>query len=120
MRFTIELPEPPSANRWWRKWKNRMVLSEEARGYKAYVFLMAVARTNLNAKRLPLFPTQPIAVTVIWYRGRKSGDLDKRLGVVLDALQGALYKNDGQVVRLVAEREDRPGKPGLLITVEDL
>ena len=31
----LRLPEPPSANRWWRKFRNRMVLSPEARAAAA-------------------------------------------------------------------------------------
>lgn len=118
-RLTLTLPEPPSANRWWRKWKNRMVLSTEARQYKAFALVRVVAATGLHASRFPLFPTAPIRVTLTWYRGRKSGDLDKRLGVVLDALQGIGYRNDGQIVAIVAERLDRPGNPGLAVTVEE-
>lgn len=118
-KLVMTLPEPPSANRWWRKWRNRMVLSPEARQYKAFALVRVIAATGLHASRFPLFPTAPIRVTVTWYRGRKSGDLDKRLGVVLDALQGIGYRNDGQIVDLVAERIDRPGDPGLTVTVEE-
>lgn len=103
LRFT--LPEPPSANRWWRKWKNRMVLSEEARGYKAFLLLRAVVLTGRNAKTLPVFGEGSVAVTVT------------RLGVLLDALQGVAYRNDGQIVRLHAERTDG-GSGTVTVTVE--
>lgn len=108
IQFT--LPEPPSANRWWRKWNNRMVLSVEARAYKLMV-----------ERRYTGTPFEgAVAVNICWYRKRRSGDLDKRLGVVLDALQGVAYVNDSQVVRLVAERYDDPKHPRLEVAVEAL
>lgn len=102
----LTLPEPPSANRWWRKWKNRMVLSTEARDYKAFVLVKAVASLGFHRSAFPLFRPQPVAVTITWDRKRKSGDLDKRLGVLLDSLQGIAYQNDSQIVKLVATRTD--------------
>lgn len=104
----LTLPEPPSANRWWRNVNGRMVTSKEARVYKA-----SVARTIAR----PLF-TGPVTVSIDWYRGRKSGDLDKRLGVVLDALQGVLYENDSQIVELTARRFDDPGNPRIVVRVQ--
>jgi len=116
MIFHAVLPEPPSANRWWRKWKNRMVLSEEARGYKAYVLVLVLGNTGLSTKHLPLFKGN-VSVTVAWRRSRKSGDLDKRLGILLDALQGLAYKNDSQIVRLEATRTDDKANAGVTVTV---
>lgn len=107
----LTLPEPPSANRWWRKWKNRMVLSPEARAYKASLWGTFLRR--------PIPAKGPVAVTLRWYRSRKSGDLDKRIGVVLDALQGFAYRDDKQIVRLLAERFDDPKNPRIEIIVED-
>ncbi len=105
--LTFTLPEPPSANRWWRKFRNRMVLSPEARAYKSSVcraYKSAEIRGN-------------VAVDVTWYRGRKSGDLDKRLGVVLDALQGVAYATDAQITELSALRIDDPRKARVVVTV---
>jgi Holliday junction resolvase RusA-like endonuclease len=105
--LTFTLPVPPSANRWWRKWKNRMVLSDEAREYKSLV-RMAYRRAELQGA---------VTVSIAWYRERRSGDLDKRLGVCLDALQGVAYATDAQITRIIASRFEDPKNPRLIVTV---
>jgi crossover junction endodeoxyribonuclease RusA len=97
------LDQPPSANRWWRNVRGRMVLSREAREYKAMVATLAQMS---RAKPFPL--GTPVRFQMHWHRGRKSGDLDKRLGVLLDALQGVAYENDSQIVEIAATRDDVP------------
>lgn len=105
--LTFTLPVPPSSNRWWRKWKNRMVLSDEARDYKAMV-AKAYRRAEIRGD---------IAVSLTWYRERRSGDLDKRLGVVLDSLQGIAYATDAQITHLTAKRIDDPRNARVVVTV---
>jgi Holliday junction resolvase RusA-like endonuclease len=94
----------------------RMLLSSEARKYKAAV--PNIVREQLGANVVCC--TDAVRVTVEWYRERRSGDLDKRLGVVFDALQGVLYANDAQVIELVARRHEDPANPRVVITVEAL
>lgn len=107
----FRLPEPPSANRSWRRAGNHMHLSTEAREYKAMVALMGRAQ-----RWTPL--SGPIVLAVTWYRGRKSGDLDKRLGVLLDALQGVHYHNDSQIIEIHARRSDEtPSDPRVFVVV---
>ncbi len=106
---TLTLPEPPSANRWWRKFRNRMVLSPEARAYKENVAQLA-GHYHIEQGE--------IRVSIDWYRQRRSGDLDKRVGVALDALQGVLFANDSQIVELHTRRFDDPKKPRIVVTVE--
>lgn len=110
------LPEPPSANRWWRNWRGRMVLSDEARDYKD-----EIAWTHRST--IPL--SGDVSVGIEWCRSRKAGDLDKRIGILLDALQGVAFVNDSQVVEIVARRWDKKdGKdlaPGrVLVKVKQL
>lgn len=104
----LTLPEPPSANRWWRRAGKRMHLSNAARKYKE----------NLDTIRGLAVHVGPIRVTLAWYRSRKSGDLDKRIGVCLDALQGVLFDNDAQIVELCASRHEDPKNPRIEVTVE--
>lgn len=110
--LVLTLPEPPSANRWWRNVGGRTVLSREAREYKAAV---AVRLMMLRVRPIPA--PAAVAVSLVWFRGRRSGDLDKRVGVLLDALQGTAYDNDSQITRLAAERRDDPGHARVEVTI---
>lgn len=89
-----------------------MVLSAEARAYKQEAALRA-----LQTRQRPL--SGPVAVSIAWYRKRRAGDLDKRLGVVLDALQGVAYANDSQIVALTATRHESPDNPRVDITITE-
>jgi hypothetical protein len=110
------LPVPPSANRWWRSVTIRtkrgvrhvVLLSKEARDYKAMV-CKAYQRAELTGN---------IAVAIDWHRERRSGDLDKRIGVVLDALQGVAYATDAQITELSALRFEDPRNPRIVVRVE--
>ena len=68
-------PLPPSANVYWRVWRGRVVVSDEARAYKTTLAMLAKCD---GAKPL----TGPVAVTVRVFRERK-GDRDNRLKVLL-------------------------------------
>lgn len=114
----LTLPEPPSSNRWWRQTvipaaKGRPAramtyLSEEAREYKADAAVL-VRTTPIDG---------PVRVSLDWFRGRAAGDLDKRIGVILDALQGRFYHNDAQIVELRARRFDDKGKARIVVRVD--
>lgn len=103
---TLVLPVPPAANRYWRQGGGRIYKSQEARDYQTRV------EEKLLAAKLTMF-RQPVAVDVLWFRGRRSGDLDGRLKVILDALQGTVYENDSQIRKLSAELIDVGHQSGL-------
>lgn len=113
--LTFTLPVPPSANRWWRSVKLKtkrgvryvVLLSKEARDYKSAV-RAAYQSAEISGE---------IAVSLTWYRERRSGDLDKRIGVCLDALQGVAYATDAQITELSAKRVEDPKNPRVIVTV---
>lgn len=109
MKLTI--PYPPSTNRLYRNVKGIMVKSAEARNYAFSVALLA--RTH----HLKPFEGE-VAVTMDFYRPRKSGDLDNRLKAVLDALQGTGFVNDSQVVEIIARRFDDARRPRVEVVIE--
>lgn len=120
-RVYLTLPEPPSANRWWRNVGGKTLLSRLARSYKgdAYARALAVMRP-LGLRTIPR--DVPVRVKLEWHRCRKAGDLDKRIGIVLDALQGVVYTNDSQIVWIEARRIDSRVKGGgaMYVTVEPI
>ena len=102
--MNITLPLPPSANRYWRTYKGRTVVSEEAKTYKVAAGWMARA-----AGVEPL--RGPVAVTLRVFRGRKAGDLDNKIKVCLDSLNGIAWDDDSQVVELHAFMADDKQNP---------
>lgn len=100
-REVITLPFPPSANRYWRTiarhGKVRTYVSNEARAYKESAWYAA------TAQRMRQF-AGPVSVTALFFFPSKRGDLDNRIKVLLDALQGSGYKDDKQVHHLEVTR----------------
>lgn len=90
----FELPEPPSSNRYWRQHGHVTYRTREA---KVYCELVAAMTAPYRANGGPLFPSGDVSVALIWFRGRKSGDLDNRSKVLYDALQGSIYTDDAQI-----------------------
>lgn len=100
----VMLPYPISANRYWRNFRGRMVVSSEAKAYKkqvawafsAFGLEPAKGDVSLSIKLHPKLTKKGVASRTIC-------DLDNVLKVVFDALQGVLYLNDKQVKKLTAE-----------------
>lgn len=107
----LVLPMPPSTNRYWRNFRGMTVISAEAKAYKAG------AAESAKAQGAVVLDC-PVSVTVWVYRGRKAGDLDNRLKVVLDALQGICYANDDQITEIHAYRHDDKGNARIEVEVE--
>lgn len=107
----LTLPQPPSTNRVARHAKGRHYTPAVVRDY-----LRSVSNFLLSIRAIPIRGV-PVAVTLVWYRGRRSGDLDNRVKVVLDAIGGSLYETDAQVAWILAERREDPGRPRLELCV---
>lgn len=101
MRLTLHVP--PSANEWHRVVNGRPILSRVARLYTSG--LSAICQ---KVEKIPA-PTE-LSVSITWYRARKSGDVDKRGAVLLDALQGICYDNDSQIKTYSITRDDSDPK----------
>lgn len=122
----LVLAVPPTANTYWRsrviwsrKLKRQVVQrykTQEADNYQRAVFIRAYA-----AGWRPIKAPREVVLSLTWYRGsRGDGDLDNRLKVVIDALQGAAYDNDSQVRKIIAERFEDPDRPRLEVSVEEV
>ena len=110
-----DLPEPPSANRYWRHARGRTYLSKEAKDYRETILSAYCAR--YKSLRIA-FPIEPLSVTFTWLRARKSGDLDNRIKQLLDALRGLAYTDDAQIVHIDATRHDGKRKGRIDVTIE--
>jgi Holliday junction resolvase RusA-like endonuclease len=82
----------------------RMYLSEDAMRYKEHVGLLCN-----TAGFEPLDGN--ISLTLCFYRPAKRGDLDNRIKILVDALQGHIYHNDSQVAEIHAYRYDDKTSP---------
>ena len=107
----IDLPYPPSNNRYWRTFRGRNVVSAEAKSYKSEVAALCLEQG--------LQPVDgPVAVTLRIRRPAKRRDLDNHLKVLLDALEAYAYHNDNQVFALSAAMVDDKANPGVTVRIE--
>lgn len=107
----ISLDYPPSANVYWRKGKGgKIYVSEEAQAYKDAV--------GYQLKAAGVEPVSGnLSVTMHVYRKIRKGDVDNRIKVTLDAMQGFAYQNDDQVVELHVYRHDDPTNPRVEVEI---
>jgi crossover junction endodeoxyribonuclease RusA len=106
--YTFTLPVPPSANRYWRVWNNRIVVTDEARAYKEEIALLLRACIPLEGE---------VSVNFTVFRPRMKGDLDNYNKILLDSLQGLCYYNDSQIVEIHSYRKDDKIKPRVEILI---
>lgn len=103
-RFVV-LDYPISVNRYWRNFKGRMVVSAEATKYKRQVQMIYGLFGGKHYGDVPVtveFKLHP-KTTKTGEASKTRMDLDNCVKVLLDALQGAAFANDKQVVKLVGE-----------------
>jgi crossover junction endodeoxyribonuclease RusA len=108
---SITLPYPPSANRYWRSYRGRVVKSAEAKAYQQEAGWIA---------KLSGFDctTRNVSITLRVYRPRKTGDLDNSLKILIDSMKGIIYEDDEQVVVIHAERYEDKNNPRVDLLVE--
>ncbi len=111
--MTLNLPYPPSANRYWRLWRGRAVKSTEAKSYQRSVGLLA------RAAGVKLLHGE-VRVTIDVVRPIKRGDLDNSLKVLFDALNGILWEDDSQIVEIHASRYDNKDRPGVMLQAVEI
>ncbi|OOR88002.1 hypothetical protein B0181_09235 [Moraxella caviae] len=85
----LDLPFPPSVNTYWRKYGNRIVLSKQAKEFKAAVM----------SRRAGKFGDKRLGVSITLHAPTKRKyDLDNRLKALFDALQTAgVFDDDEQI-----------------------
>ncbi len=111
----LTLPYPPSANRYWRWVKGRMLVSREALSYRQAVGLAVIVAGRPRAEGR-------LAVDIEAHPpdGRQR-DLDNTLKCMLDALALAgVYEDDSQVDDLRIRRCERQEGGRVVVRVREL
>jgi crossover junction endodeoxyribonuclease RusA len=111
----FELPFPPSANRYWRNVNGRMVKSAEARAYRDEAGYACLLQMYGKSRGRPL--TGHIKAELDFYFPSERGDLDNRIKVMLDALQGLAFENDSQIREIVARRFKDKDRPRVMVQI---
>jgi len=101
--LNLELPYPPSTNRYYRNLRGRTLISREGRAYRATVCLQLAGgnRKPPTCGRIALcmdaFPPD-----------RRRRDLDNLQKPALDAMQHAgVYEDDSQIDLLITRRREQ-------------
>lgn len=90
---------PPSSNRYWTLARGRLIVSAKAKAYKR-----SIANTYFGRD---LFEDL-LSIQITVYRPQKRGDLDNTLKVLLDAMNGVIWKDDSQIVEIhLIRHEDK-------------
>jgi len=100
------LPYPPSVNHYWRKWRNRMVISREGRAFRRH------GRPLLGSGgQKPPFTGNIALAMDAFPPDRRRRDLDNLLKSTQDSLAHAgVYEDDSLINLLVVRRcESIPG-----------
>jgi Holliday junction resolvase RusA-like endonuclease len=99
------------------------VLSDEAKAYTLEITarmadVFSRARPRVVA---PAFRTETLRVEIRWYRKQRSGDVDKRGAILLDALQGLAYTDDRQIADYRIVRDDsQPKQARMVVTIQPM
>jgi crossover junction endodeoxyribonuclease RusA len=126
--LSLLLPYPPSANRYYRNFRGRMVRSSLANAYREEVETRALAarmRPTDGPVRVEvtLLPPRPAdwarrsKKDSLWVLSVRRIDLDNALKVTLDALQGVAYHSDRQITSLRVHLGDPVPEGGLRVAV---
>ncbi len=108
---SVILPLPPSVNHYLvSTGRGGRALTEEARNW------IAAADIAIMHAHLVRY-AGPVAVTLHVYRERKAGDLDNRVKLTLDSLNGHAWGDDAQVVEIHAYRHDDAANPRVEVEI---
>lgn len=110
-RVLVTLPYPPSVNHMYTHTSRGVYMSDAGKAFK----WEAASCVSLDVDPFPL-PTQ-LAVTMRIYRPRKAGDIDNRVKIILDSMNGRLWIDDSQISELHVYRYDDKANPRIELEV---
>lgn len=98
----IDLPFAPIPKARPRVYANRTVMPQAYKSCRDTVSLIMLNARNRMKEPWPLDRSYQVDYVV---RGPNRGDIDNRVGTVMDAANGVLWADDRQVVRIIAEKQ---------------
>lgn len=115
---TLTLPYPPSANRIWRTAKGYQYTPKEVMHWKQTAWTIAhkagvtqsTGDVHVEIKLHPRLTKKGTAA-------KRRIDLDNAIKATLDALNGIAWRDDKQVVRIVAELGEAKEHGGLTVSI---
>ena len=114
MRFT--LPYPPSVNNYWKKWRNRIVISQAGVTYRELINQTLWYRVRKDGMwdGEPMFGDLAVEI-VIYPPDKRKRDMDNIKKALFDALEHArLFYDDYQICCDYTIRSDEVIKDGAI------
>lgn len=112
----LTVPYPPSVNTLYVQRGRRKSLSPVHVAYRDDIAVRAIAAMLEDGRKVEPYNV-PVRMDMLVYRPRKTGDLDNVFKTLLDGLEGVVFRNDSQVVQIVATRLDDRANPRVEIEV---
>ncbi len=101
MSYAVRLEFPPTVNTYYRRAGNTMYLSPAGRRFKED---SAIDVLTALGKVKPLEGRVGVQLELAAPNKTRDTDIDNRIKATLDALQGLLFLNDGQIDQLIVRR----------------
>lgn len=110
----LTLPYPPSTNRYYRKFGNRIVISKEGRSFRWWV----LASRPVDGWPVP----GPVKLLIVVYPPTRWGiDLDNACKATCDALEDVkVIRNDREIAELTVLRGPPQEVPFMRVLVETI
>ncbi len=105
----LTLPWPPTVNHYWIMVRNRPILSERAREYRAEV---AEIVEREDAKQSDLFQKKLVVIVLQYPPDKRRRDIDNPCKALLDALTHAEVWEDDSQIDLMTISRMKPVKDG--------
>lgn len=111
---------PVSANSYWRYFNGRVVVTSEAKDYKAHVAERARAiGTPVFEGDVKIWVTLHPKTKADGSQSKRVLDIDNCLKVTLDALQGPVLQNDNQIKAISASYGEARPDGGLRVVIAE-
>ncbi len=88
---------PPTVNQAYKKYRNRVVLSNRAKEFKRHVFDLLPEGYNMLKGPVKLDIT-------LYFKDRRKRDIDNYLKILLDSMKNVYFEDDDQIIELCVRK----------------